>query len=190
MAIGTEHKLARFLWGDTGPAGHACQVYGSDPELIDTLTGFAGGALWNGEAVIVVATNAHINALELRLRESGLDLGFLRGSDRFVAASAESVLASICVDGAPDEGRFGEVIGELVARASHGGRRVRVFGEMVALLFGQGKYIAALQLEEIWNQYLRGRGVPLLCAYPRAGFAAAGEAHTAAVQRAHTVFVS
>jgi hypothetical protein len=190
MAIGTEHKLARFLWGDTGPAGHACQIYGSDAELVDTLTGFAGGALWNGDGVIVVATNAHIDALELRLRESGLDLGFLRGSDRFVPASAEMILGCICGDGEPDEARFGEVIGELVARASHGGRRVRVFGEMVALLFGQGKYIAALELEEIWNRYLHGRGVPLLCAYPRVPFAAAGAEHTAAVQRAHTVFVS
>lgn len=190
MAIDAQHKLARFLWGDTGPSGHACQVYGNDAELIDTLTGFAGGALWNGDAVIVVATNAHIDALELRLRESGLDLGFLRGSDRFVPASAEGVLASICVDGVPDEDRFGEVLGELVGRASHGGRRVRIFGEMVALLFGHGSYIAALQLEEIWNRYLHGRGLPLLCAYPREHFAASGPEHTAAVKRAHTVFVS
>ena len=38
------------------------------------------------------------------------------------------------VDGAPDPTRFAEVIGGVIARATTGRPRARIFGEMVALL--------------------------------------------------------
>lgn len=186
----TNHKLASFLWGDLGHSGHACQLYATESELIDTLTGFAGGALWNGDSVILVATNDHADALEACLRESGLDLGFLRGTDGFLSVSAEALLAMISVEGWPDETRFRAAVDELVTRASAGGRRVRIFGEMVAILWAQGRYASALHLEQLWNRYLEGRGLPLLCAYPRQRFKAAGPEPVAAVERAHTLFIA
>jgi hypothetical protein len=191
MTPQTDQKLASFLWGDLGHSGHACQIYSTESELIDTLTGFAGGALWNGDAVIVVATNAHSTALEACLRESGLDLGFLRAADRFIGVSAESLLRQIIGDdGWPEEARFRAAVDPLVGRAARGGRRVRVYGEMVAILWAQGLYESAVRLEHLWNRYLDGRGVPLLCAYPRQGFKAGGAAAVNAVEKAHSLFIS
>ena len=190
MASSTPTKLANFLWDPQGPGGHACQVYANDAELIDTLTGYAGGALWNGDAVVVVATQAHAQALESRLRESGLDLGFLRSSNRYVSISAEALLARICVDGTPDEDAFGDAVGEALRRAGTSTRRVRIFGEMVALLWKRLQYADAVKLEEIWNRYLAGRALPLLCAYPRHEFESAPREHIAGVERAHATFVA
>ncbi len=52
-----------------------------------------------------------------------------------------------------------------------GQRRVRIFGEMVALLWEQGNQTAALRLEALWNE-LRSTTHPfsLLCAYPMSLF--------------------
>ena len=189
MAIGTTPKFADFLWCNSGPAGHACHLYQGDAELIDTLTGYVGGALWKGDAVVVIATRNHGDALEHRLRESGLDLGFLRTEDRFISAPAEGTLAQVSVEGRPDAARFRNVIDPLVARAAADGRRVRLFGEMVGLLWAQGRYADAVHLEQLWNRYLEGRALPLLCAYPRERFRAAGPRPMAAVREAHSVFL-
>ena len=189
MAATTDSKLASFLWDPHQGAAHACQVYASEPELLDTLTGYAGGALWNGESVIIVATNRHCSALETRLRESGLDLGFLRANDRFITASAEITLARICVAGWPEDQPFRAVVEELVGRAGAPRRRVRIYGEMVALLWAQGKYAAALQLERLWNGYLEGRALPLLCAYPRQDLSRAPAEHIAGIEKTHSLFV-
>jgi hypothetical protein len=60
------------------------------------------------------------------------------------------------VDGWPDEQRFAEVVGTVVQRmAQNGSRRVCAFGEMVALLWAEGRHDAAIRLEELWNDLAR-----------------------------------
>lgn len=76
------------------------------------------------------------------------------------------------VEGKPDVSRFRRVMARTLKKASAGGQHVRVFGEMVALLWMDDQQQAALRLEELWNE-LRERVVPftLLCAYPLTLFA-------------------
>ncbi|HEY6374646.1 MAG TPA: PAS domain S-box protein, partial [Edaphobacter sp.] len=45
-------------------------------------------------------------------------------------------------------------------------RRVAVFGEMVALLWTDGQFEAAIQLEQLWNQLARTHSFQLHCVYP------------------------
>ena len=70
------------------------------------------------------------------------------------------------VDGAPDPTRFAEVIGGVIARASNGRPRARIFGEMVALLAVAGNLDGALRLEALWNDLQATYSFSLLCAYP------------------------
>jgi hypothetical protein len=42
---------------------------------------------------------------------------------------------------------------------------VRAFGEMVALLWAQGKSQAALELEDLWNELPGHHPFSLMCAY-------------------------
>jgi hypothetical protein len=51
---------------------------------------------------------------------------------------------------------------------------VRIFGEMVALLWDAGNAGAAVDLEALWNELGRQYSFSLLCAYP-AGAVAADE---------------
>jgi PAS domain S-box-containing protein len=49
-------------------------------------------------------------------------------------------------------------------------RRVAVFGEMVALLWMDGRFEAAIQLEQLWNELARTHSFQLHCAYPLSQF--------------------
>src|SRR5438128_12400917 len=74
------------------------------------------------------------------------------------------------IDGSPDPERFAEVIGSIITRAAKGRCHVRIFGELVALLWADGKRAAALRLEELWNDLARTYSFSLFCAYPMQGF--------------------
>ena len=170
---------------------HVVQFYEADAPLLDSLTGFIGGGLAAGGAGIVVATPEHREGLEQRLRAAGIDLDAARAAEAYVSLDAADTLASIVVDGVPDEGRFAEVIGRRVAAAARGGRRVRVFGEMVGLLLSRGQAGATIRLEELWNELRRTHAFRLFCAYPLAQLEGSGLAHpTAEVCSLHSRVVS
>jgi hypothetical protein len=73
-------------------------------------------------------------------------------------------------DGIIDEHRFKTKISGMIgrARAAGGGRPVRVFGEMVSLIWRSQRQ-ATERLEELWNEVIQEQSVPLLCAYALAG---------------------
>src|SRR5215212_8566453 len=123
------------------PAGdaldHFVQLYEADAFLLDAVAEFIGAALREGGVGVVVATQAHREGVAERLRPLGA--GPRR---RFVSLDADETLAAFMVDGMPDPERFRAVIGGVVARAAEGGRRVHVFGEMVALLAVAGNHAA------------------------------------------------
>ena len=158
------------FWGEMAPCDHIVQIYEDDDGLIDALEGFVGGALEGSEAAIVIATPQHRQALDRRLQARGLDLDAARGADRYIALDADETLQRFMRNHWPDDERFEAVVLELLQRAGRGGRRVRAFGEMVALLWAKGYHGATVRLEHLWAQVCRRRGLALFCSYPRAGF--------------------
>ena len=151
---------------------HFVQFYDSDAFLLDSVSDYIGSALGAGETGIVVATEAHCEGVEGRLQAAGLNVAAARARGQYLALDAIETLAKFMVDGAPDEERFIDVLGSIIARAAPG-RRVRIFGEMVALLLVDGEG-AAMRLEELWNGLQRTHSFSLFCAYPMPHFA--GEA--------------
>ena len=188
MDTNCERPASRFFWRDMAPSGHACQVYADPGKLLESLTAYVGGALWSNEAAIVIATRPHLDRLDGLLRQSGLDLGHFRADDRYISLPAEGTLARFMVDDWPDEPLFRQVIGGVLERARRGGRPVRAYGEMVAVLWGRGDYQAAIRLEHLWNRLLEGNQFRLLCGYERAEFARAGPVHMDAIKAAHSSF--
>jgi len=145
---------------------HFVQFYEVDAFLLDAVKDFIGATLRAADAAVVIATPAHHSGLEGRLRADGLDLDMARADGRYVALDAAETLACIMVDGAPEPQRFTGVVGSAIARAAESGRRVRAFGEMVALLAAAGSYAAAVRLEELWNDLRAQHPFALFCAYP------------------------
>jgi PAS domain S-box-containing protein len=149
---------------------HGVQFYGDDAYLLDGLTRFIGGALGAGDSSIVIATKAHRDGLSKRLLSCGIDLAIATQQGRFIALDASETLAKFMVEGWPDGERFHQVVGSLVAQCRLSGRtnqsKLAAFGEMVALLWAEGKAEAAIRLEQLWNELARVHSFHLHCAYP------------------------
>jgi len=149
---------------------HVVQFYETDPFLCAAVTRFVGAAVAGGDVALVIATQRHREQIGTELGRRGFDLELARGQGYYVALDAAEILSQITVDGKPDPARFAEVVGGLISRGQAEGRRVRVFGEMVALLWDSGKTDAAIRLEELWSGLAQALPFSLLCAYPIRAF--------------------
>jgi PAS domain S-box-containing protein len=160
---------------DHQSGGHTVQFYAEDQSLIDALSRLVWTALGTGNSAIVIATKPHSEALTATLRARGLDTTTAMRQGRFILLDAAETLAKFAVDDWPDAALFSELIGGCVAQAqaaSQGGASgVVAFGEMVSLLWAQGKPDAAIRLEQLWNDLAKKHSFSLRCAYPIAGFA-------------------
>jgi signal transduction histidine kinase len=163
-------------WSALCESGHFVQFYEADEFLINSLSEYIGSGLNAGEACIVVATKAHREGLDEQLLARGLDVAATRATGQYVSLDAAEMLSRFMLDGAIDGERCFKLIGGLIAHTAQGGRRVRIFGEMVALLWGERNYDGALRLEELWNELHRTHAFTLCCGYPINGFG--GEAFT------------
>jgi len=156
-------------WDTPKANGHRVQFYQDDSFLLEGLARFMGAAIAAGDSAIVIATPSHRDGLQQQLIQSGLDLSVAGKQGRFVSLDAAATLAQFMVEDRPDPQRFHEVIGGVIAQLSSAakpGCRVAAFGEMVALLWAEGRQQAALELEELWNQLGQIHSFHLHCAYP------------------------
>jgi PAS domain S-box-containing protein len=161
-------------WRNSDAHAHVVHFYENDAFLVEEVSRFLGTALGAGDAAIVIATKAHREAFAQKLKSRGLDTGVAVAQGRYIALDAAETLAKFMIDGRPDAERFTSLIGAVVARANKaaGGDppRVAAFGEMVALLWAEGKHDAAVQLEKLWNNLAEAHSFSLRCAYPLEGF--------------------
>lgn len=120
------------------------------------------------------------------MAENGIDVEAMIAQDRYIALDAEETLAKFMIRDWPDDERFATLIGNIIKRATRGGRRVRAFGEMVALLWAQGHGAATVRLEYLWNEMCRRESFALFCAYPKTGFTVDAAEAIAHVCAAHS----
>jgi PAS domain S-box-containing protein len=170
-AIRTPNSFAQT---NTDHHAHVVQFYSEDRFLLDELGDFIGTALAEGSSAVVIGTKGHNDSLAQRLKSQGLDVSQAVAGGRYVVLDATETLARFMVGGLPDLARFSEVIGGVMARAATASqsenRRIVAFGEMVALLWAEGKPEAAIRVEKLWNRLARTYSFSLRCAYAMQGF--------------------
>jgi hypothetical protein len=137
-------------------------VYADELAISQELVRFVEDGLVLGESVVVVANGLHRASIDAWR----VDHPPIGDSDFLLVADAAETLETFLVDGVLDLALFEATVGELVERAARGGRTVRVFGEMVAVLWAAGNVAGALALETLWNDMASDRQFFLMCAYP------------------------
>lgn len=137
---------------------HIVRFYADEDALLAEAADFVGTALALRGAGIVIATPAHRTGIQDLLAGAGA------GEIRFLDAG--DTLAHLLVDGWPDEPRFRAVFAPLLAQAAAGPGPVHVFVEMAALLCAQGRYQAAVRLEQLSDLLCAEYRLGLFCAYP------------------------
>jgi hypothetical protein len=155
----------------TSESGHVVQFYEQSPYLVDRVSAFIAPGLKAGEAAIVIATPEHREMIERQLQAHGIDVAEMRTQGSYVDLDATETLSKFMIDGQPDRKRFVDVIGGAITQARPKAQFpiVRAFGEMVALLWAQGRQDAAINLEELWNELLGHHPFSLMCGYPIEG---------------------
>ncbi len=165
-------------------ASHIVQFYEREEFLRSVVADHLFEALSAGRAAVMISTPARCEAVERRLRNSGVDVsgGHRKdsgsskapeaGGARLLLLDARQALSWFMDGPLPDAARFRSTIGERLESSigAGGGTGVHVYGDMVELLWRDGMEEAVLRLEELWEEVVESRPVSLLCAYGLEGF--------------------
>lgn len=191
-----DDRGAAIFWGEISPCEHLVQIYKDDDVFLDALDGFVYGGLTKGDGVVIIATPEHRAALSHRMDSRGIDIAARTASDQYIALDAEETLAKFMRTYAgekwPDPDKFHKLVNDLLVRASQGAdgkpgpRRVRAFGEMVAILWQQGHKAATVSLEHLWHDMCQKQAFCLFCAYPRAFFTQDADESMQQICQAHS----
>ncbi len=148
-----------------GGGEHFARFYTRDETLVDSVATYVIEGVRDGAAAIVIATKEHAAALEARWAELHFDAVAATARGQLLMLDAEHTLSKFMVEGAADRDRFMKSVGQVVARASERHPRVAAFGEMVSVLWAEGKPAAAVELESLWNDLARRYPLTLFCGY-------------------------
>ena len=158
--------------GRLRPHHHAVQFYSTDQSLIRTVATFLHEGLSAGQPAVVIATPAHRVGIAEALTRRGVDPEQALRSGDLIVLDAEATLDLFMVDDQPNGALFEKNVGRLVEQAINGRDRVvvRAYGEMVDVLWKQGRSQAAIQLEMLWNKLALKYSFALLCGYAMGSF--------------------
>ncbi|MFT3774819.1 MAG: MEDS domain-containing protein [Minicystis sp.] len=159
--------------GRPGIVRHGAQFYASDDCLAQSVGAYLGEGIRRGEGAIVIATARHWRAFRRKLDADGVPLDDATRAGRIVFLDAAQALGWIVIDGVPSARAFHNVVSASFNMIADRAPRtpVRAYGEMVDLLWNEGRLVHALALERLWNGFLDRKPVPLLCAYQLNGAA-------------------
>ncbi len=125
----------------------------------------------SGDAIILILTDAHIRPILERLIAEGFNDQTLITSGQIIYINAERLLASLMVDGIFNHTRCEAIAHEMLTQtrtAVGAGCRIRVFGEMVDLIW-RSQLRVTERIEQLWDELARKHSLVVFCAYAVSG---------------------
>jgi hypothetical protein len=155
------------------PHHHSVKFYGNSNSLVTTVAGFLSEGLVTGQPALIIATPVHRALILDQLAARLIDVERAKASGDLLALDAREVLDGFMVDGMPDSDAFDVNVGRVFdgILAGRSSRTVtRAYGEMVDLLWREGRSDAAIRLELLWNKLAATHSFALLCGYSMGNF--------------------
>lgn len=170
----TNNRHVEHVAGSSFPPAqyHAVRFYESDTSLARIVAEFLHEGFDRGSPGIVVAT-ANLHAAIIReLKDRSLDVVELQRSHDLLLLDARETLSTFMIDGRPDARKFKDQMCQVIQglcgdRADY---TVRIFGQMVDVLWHDGERDAAIRLEVLWNHLAHTETFSLLCGYAMGHF--------------------
>lgn len=153
---------------------HDVTFYREDSALAPVVARFLSDGIRSGQPTVVIATASHRVAFTAELERMGIDVDEVHHRD-LVWLDAHGTLSAFMEGGRPNAELFEATVGNVLEKILSDRRyvTVRAYGEMVDILWREGKHDAAIELEALWNELAEKYAFTLLCAYDKKGFAAA-----------------
>jgi hypothetical protein len=151
---------------DAESRDHVVLFYRDERELSEQVSKYLLPVIEDGGVVIVLATLDHRRSFEGHLAGAGIDVAAASARGFYLAPDISETMDGFMVANWPDPASFWQAISPLLRQAAKTGRPVRIFGEIVALLWDAGLVDAAIEVEAMWNELGAQYPFSLLCAYP------------------------
>ncbi len=165
-------NILRGVETDSRKSAHLIEIFASPSEIIAGICEFTCAGLANGEAVIIIARENHIEDVHRQLGFLGFDFESMTASGQLVMLDAEETMSKFMVSGTLDPKLFFELVGNLLTSKAAGFPQIRAYGEMVDILAVDDKFDQAIELEKLWNEVAKRHAFTLLCGYSKINFSA------------------
>lgn len=149
------------------PVNHVAQFYDSDDELTEAVASFLAEAIRSGGAAIVIAEPGHRAGFAQALAARDIAVAATRRGGVLIERDAARTLARLTPRQGLDPVAFETVIGALLRKARRRGGPIRVYGDMVGLLWRHNQTGRALVLESLWNELGSRDQFLLFCGSPQ-----------------------
>jgi hypothetical protein len=169
---------------------HAVRFYENEKSLAQIVAQFLSDGFAEGDPGLVVAVPTQRAAIVKELVARSVDVVQLQRSDDLIMLDAEETLSSFMKNGKPDAEAFEKSMCAILKKMC-GGRpdcTVRIFGQMVDVLWKNNQQGAAISLEMLWNRLANTQAFSLLCGYAMGQFYK--DANIQEICRQHTHMVS
>jgi hypothetical protein len=168
---------------------HAVRFYENEKSLAKIVAEFLADGLTGGAPGVVVAAPSQRAAIVRELVGRGVDVVPLTQSGDLVLLDAADTLSSFMTDGRIDARTFNERLSDVIQKVcrGHEGRIIRIYGQMVDLLWQEGKCELAIHLEMLWNQLAHVHRFSLLCGYAVGAFYKDTDVRDVCAQHTHLV---
>jgi hypothetical protein len=158
------------LLADPATGSHIVYPYTDESKVVQAIRHYTSSGLSRDEAVVLIVSEPHRESLILLLKAEAFNIERLQSKGQLVILDAGQLLSSLMVGDRPDATVFRALIKRIIDQAgrdltSGRHRKVRLFGEMVSILWRSGQPQAALRLEELWNEVTDNYPVSLFCTY-------------------------
>jgi hypothetical protein len=146
---------------------HTVQFYGDDDHLCETVADFLAAGLHADQPAVAIATPFHRKGIVEQLAGRDVDVERARHIGDLVLLDSADMLARVLVKGVPGAGLFNASVAGVLGQTARGREDVpiRVYAEMVDVLWRAGKPDAAIDLEALWNRLIATMPLSLLCGY-------------------------
>ena len=151
---------------------HAVQFYSNEQSLFNTVTGFLSEGIVTGQTAIVIATESHRTGILAGLGRRFIDVERARRTGDLVVLDAHELMGTFVVDETPNPELFEYNVGMVFDQALkvRGRTLIRAYGEIVDVLWKEGRTEAAIKVEILWNNLAAKYGFALLCGYSMGNF--------------------
>ena len=146
---------------------HAVRFYESDRALSLIVAQFLDDGFAVGDPAVVIATPAQRAAIVRELATRSRDVAQLQRAGDLRLMDATEMLSRVMRNHSPDAEQFRIIMGEVISQASRGRENctVRLYGQMMAILWENGRHDAAVSLEMLWNELATATTVSVKCGY-------------------------
>jgi len=153
---------------------HRVQFYHGEDFLLSEVTEHLASSLVGDGVALAFVTREHRQQIQERLERAGVSAEAIE--KRCLLVEASEGLSKFMRNGMPDQQLFSSTVESLLRPGKMSGlpqADIAAFGEMVAVLWAEGKREAAIQLEQLWTDFTDSHAVSVLCAYPLSYFSRA-----------------